>query len=152
MKLKKEKKSRRLRGSRYHGKAAKKHKGKGNVGGKGMAGTGKRADQKKTFILKYMWPYFGGEGLKKKKAGKKGNQINLGDIEKNIENLIRNGKAKKTKQGIEVKFENYKVLGGGKLKEKLIIKAAEFSKKAEEKIEKIGGRAMLLGKVRENGN
>ena len=62
MKLKKRKKSRKFRGERLHGKAAKKHKGKGNIGGKGMSGTGKRADQKKTLIRNLAYDYFGSKG------------------------------------------------------------------------------------------
>jgi len=48
------KKNKRMRGAKTtHGYGAKKkHRGSGNKGGKGMAGSGKRADQKKTMILK----------------------------------------------------------------------------------------------------
>jgi len=47
MKLKKRNKRSRIRGTRTCGWAMKKHKGSGNRGGKGMSGTGKRADQRK---------------------------------------------------------------------------------------------------------
>ena len=72
IKTKKRKKS-----SRYHGRkrgtcgtgARKKMKGSGHRGGKGMAGTGKRADQKKTLILKlYGHDYFGKQGITSKKT------------------------------------------------------------------------------------
>jgi len=131
MKLKKKKKSRKLRGSRYHGKAMKKHKGKGNRGGKGMAGTGKRADQKKTYIIKYRYPYFGKKGGKRERKKKKNKRINLDDIEKLID-------------GKEVEFKNYKILGRGEIKKPIIVKAKEFSKKAKEKIEKAGGKALVI--------
>ena len=53
MKLKKTKKAKGLRGSKTHGWGAKKkHMGSGHRGGFGMAGTGKRADQKKTLMIK----------------------------------------------------------------------------------------------------
>jgi large subunit ribosomal protein L15 len=125
MKLKKTKKSRRMRGYRLHGKSAKKHKGKGSKGGKGMSGSGKRADQKKSFVLKYDKEYFG----KKVRTKKKKKQINVGDIQKNY------------KAG-EVDLSNYKILGGGEIKDKFNIKARSFSKKAREKIEKAGGKAI----------
>jgi large subunit ribosomal protein L15 len=134
MKLKKRKKSRRMRGTRLYGKAMKKHKGKGSKGGKGMAGTGKRADQKKTYILKYEKNYFGKRGLRKKK--RKIEVMNLEDIEKNLEKL-----GKKGKEGIEINLPGYKILGRGKLNKKIIINAKSFSSKAREKIEKIGGKA-----------
>ena len=40
-------------------------------------------------------------------------------------------------------LENYKVLGQGELKDKLVIKAAEFSVSAKEKIEKVGGKWLV---------
>lgn len=131
MKLKKKKKSVRMRGTRYHGKAAKKHKGKGNKGGRGMAGTGKRADQKKSKIIRYSMPYFGKAGriMKRKKRGKKEKVINLRDIEKRLD-----GKSD------VLNFEDYKVLGMGEVKRKMIIKAGSASDSATEKVERAGGK------------
>ena len=142
MKLKKGKKSRKLRGSRYHGKSAKKHKGKGTSGGKGMSGSGKRADQKKTLVIRYRWPYFGKKAERKKR--KKGKEINVGDIEKNLSSLLKKGIARKGKESIEINLEDYKILGNGEVKEKLYIKAKSFSNKAKEKIEKVGGKAITF--------
>ena len=136
MKLKKRKKSGRFRGSRMHGRSAKKAKGKGHHGGKGMSGTGKKAGQKRTLVDKYYYPYFGRRGFTSRPTAKdKKNQINIGDIEKNISSL-----GKKGKDGWEIDLPDYKILGEGELKEKLVIKAKAFSKSAKEKIEKAGGR------------
>ena len=140
MKLKKRRKSRKMYGTRTHGFAAKKHKGKGNVGGKGMSGTGKKAGQKKTFVLRFLYPYFGRAG--KLHAKSKLKQINLNDIEMNLASMLKTGKAKKGKDGIEIKFENHKILGEGEVKEKLIITAESFSESAKMKIEKAGGKAI----------
>ncbi len=137
MKLKKKRKSVRMRGSRTHGWAMKKHKGSGNVGGKGMAGAGKRAAQKKTKILN-LEHYFGKRGMKGKRKMTK--IINVGDIEKNISNMIAGGEAKKSGDAIEVNLPDYKVLGGGELTLKLILHANSVSKSAREKIEKRGGK------------
>ena len=67
MKLKKRKKSSRMhgRGTGSHGWGfRKKHKKSGHRGGKGMAGTGKRADQKKSLVIKlYGNEYFGKQGI-----------------------------------------------------------------------------------------
>ena len=45
--------------------------------------------------------------------------------------------------GVISKIEPYglKVLGGGELTKKVVVKAAKFSKSAAEKIEKAGGKA-----------
>ena len=96
MKFKKRKKSGRMRGSRMHGYAGKKHHGSGHRGGKGMSGTGKRAGQKKNFVEKYFFPYFGKQGFTSKSTEKrKLKDINIGDIQLRIEKL---GKKLWTKQ------------------------------------------------------
>jgi len=134
MKLKKKRKSKRMRGTRLHGWAAKKHKGSGNRGGKGMAGTGKRAGQKLSYIHKYLMPYFGKKGFTSRSTAKKKNHfINVEDI------------GKKYKEG-EVSLSKYKVLGEGEIKGKYTVKAKSFSKQAREKIEKAGGKAIVIGK------
>ncbi len=81
MKVKKRKKVSRMRGRGMgtHGRGArKKGKGKGHKGGKGMAGSGKRADHKKTLITKlYGKRYFGKQGITSKRTKKKKeNKIN----------------------------------------------------------------------------
>ncbi|MBI2630185.1 uL15 family ribosomal protein [Candidatus Pacearchaeota archaeon] len=133
MKLKKNKKSVRMRGTRLHGWGAKKHKGKGNRGGKGFSGSGKRADQKKTYVLKYHFPYFGKQGYTSRST--KRNKllfINAGNIETRY------------KEG-EIDLSKYKILGEGEIKKKYIIKAKGVSKSAREKIEKAGGKVMVIG-------
>ena len=137
MKLKKTKKARKFRGSRTCGRGGKKARGSGNIGGVGMAGTGKKAGQKITFVKKFMHPYFGKQGFARGKGEKrKINVINISDITKNLQKHLKNG---------EVKLENYKILGSGEIKEKLEIKAMAFSKKAKEKIENAGGKAIVIG-------
>lgn len=142
MKLNKRKKFGRMRGTRYCGWAAKKHKGSGNRGGCGMAGTGKRADHKKSLIIKlYGNSYFGKESMKPKKRIFE--IIDLDQIEKNLETFIKKGIAKKTSGGIEINLEKYKVLGRGEVKNKLILKAGNISESAKEKIEKAGGKVSV---------
>lgn len=131
MKLNKKKKSKRMRGTRLHGYAPKKHKGSGNRGGFGMAGTGKRADQKKSWVIKYRYPYFGKQGFTSRKTQKKVNKIiNLRDIQN------------KYKAG-EIDLSEYKILGEGEVKGKFIIKANSASQSAIKKIEKVGGKIIL---------
>jgi len=66
----KRKKVTKQRGSKTHGWGAmKKHRGAGNRGGRGMAGTGKRGDAKKPSIQKNK-KYFGKYGFKSLKKRK----------------------------------------------------------------------------------
>ncbi len=140
MRLKKRKKTSRIRGSRTFGYGArKKHQGSGHRGGVGMAGSGKRADHRKSFILKNFKQYFGKQGeTSKSTKRKKEKVINLEDIQKNNYNL----KKKIGKNGI-LNLENYKVLGKGEINEKLIILVRAVSSSAKEKIEKAGGEVMI---------
>lgn len=143
MKIKKRKKSSRMhgrkRGTNCHG-CRKNCKGSGHRGGKGMAGTGKRADQKKTLVIKlYGNNYFGKRGVTSKPTQKdKRKRMNIGEIELNIEKY-----GKKTSEGMEVNLKDYKILGTGEIKTKMIIKAREASQSAIEKIKKAGGKIVL---------
>lgn len=142
MKRKRSKRSR-LRGRRTCGYGHKfKHRGKGSKGGKGMAGTGKMAGQKKTFILRYMPDYFGKKGFKTKKE--KLEIINLGEIKEKLQNFLEKGIAKKTAEGIEINLPNYKVLSSGTIGPGLIIKASSFSEKAQAKILEAGSKAEII--------
>ena len=137
--------------SRMHGRkmgthgwgARKKHKKSGHRGGTGMAGTGKRGDQKTTLITKlYGHEYFGKQGITSRKTKRDTRQrINLAQIEKNLEKY-----GKKTAKGWEINLEKYKILGEGEIKEKLIITASQASESALKKVKKAGGDIILPGK------
>ena len=78
---KKRKKSSRMRGSVTHGIGGmKKARGSGHRGGFGMAGTGKRADQRKSFITNMKDKYFGGKSLNAKPRNYE--VINVSELEK----------------------------------------------------------------------
>jgi len=144
----------RLRGHRGGGYGArKKHRGSGSKGGKGMAGTGKKAGQKIIWVMKYMPNYLGRKGkgfvsLNQKKKSRL-EEINLDIINKKIEEFSKKGLVKKTKEGLELNLEGYKILGAGNLKEKIIIKASAFSENAKEKISSSGSKAVLIGDASE---
>lgn len=138
----------RRKSSREHGRGCgscgwgfrKKHKKKGHKGGVGMSGTGKRADQKKTLVLKlYGNSYFGKQGITSKGTERdKRKRINLGRIEQNIESY-----GKKEGDKWVINLENYKILGDGEVKNKLFIKAKDFSENAKKKVEEKGGEIIL---------
>mgnify|MGYP001573394809 CR=1 FL=1 len=153
----KRRKSGRLRGKGMggHGRGfRKKGKGSGHRGGKGMAGSGKRADHKKTLVTKlYGHGYFGKQGITSKGTERdKRKRINLQQIQDNIENFVKKGIAKKTTKGYEINLSGYKILGDGELKEKLIIKAKNASKSALEKVKEKNGEIILPEKISGEGN
>ena len=143
IKTHKRKKSSRMlgRGTGSNGWGFRKcHRKKGHKGGKGMSGTGKRGDQKKTLVNKlYGNDYFGKKGITSRKNEKdRRDRISLATIENNLESF-----GKKEGDKWTVSLENYKILGKGKIKNKLVIKAKEASKSAIESVKKAGGEIVL---------
>lgn len=143
MKVKKRKKVSRMhgKGTGSHGWGFRKsHRKSGHRGGKGMSGTGKRSDQKKTLVIKlYGNKYFGKQGITSKKTERdKRKRINLETIEKNLESY-----GKKSGDKWEINLSGYKILGKGEVKNKLIIRAKDASKSAIEKVEKVGGEIIF---------
>lgn len=143
MKIKKRKKESRMKGKGMgsHGRGARKAgKGKGHRGGKGMAGTGKRADQKKTLVIKlYGHDYFGKQGVTSRGTKRDTRKrISLRTIQGNIQSFGE----KKGKEW-HINLEGYKILGDGEIKEPMIITAKSASDSAIEKIGKAGGKIIL---------
>ncbi len=146
------KKTRRMRGSMTHGWGSKKkHRGSGNRGGFGMAGTGKRADQKKPSIINEygLQNYFGKHGFivhSKKEVIK---SVNLSYIDTKIDSLVHNNLAKKEKEHYVLDLSSLgydKLLGSGSITKKLIITARFFSRNAIRKLEESGGQAITAKK------
>lgn len=145
MKIRKRKKSRRFRGSTTHGRGFKKKaRGSGHRGGVGMAGTGKRADQKKSMVINlYGNDYFGKDKTLRRPIATKFKEINLQDIELNLQSLIKNGIAKVNKGIYEITLPNYKILGNGDFTIKAKIIASAASKSAFEKVKNVEGEIIL---------
>ncbi len=132
----------RKKSTRYHGRkmgtcgtgARKNRRDSGNQGGKGMSGSGKRADHKKTLITKkFGHGYFGKKGFTSNGIRKdKKDKINLNDISEKY------GEVKG-----EIDLSDYKILGTGEINKKIVIRAKEASKSAIEKVEKAGGKIIL---------
>lgn len=124
----------------------KKRRGKGSHGGKGMAGTGKRAGHHRTWVFKYMPDYLGKKkGFKSdgQKRNKKSIPISLLQISDKMDYFLKKGMAKKTEKGIEINLKGYKVLSQGKIG-KVTIKANAFSESAVKKIKEAGGETVVL--------
>ena len=146
MSVNKRKKNTRQRGHKTHGWGAKKkHRGAGNRGGRGMAGTGKRADTKKPSIWKEK--YFGKHGFVSKTPKLKINAINISFIEQHINKFISSNLAKNEDGSYFIELEKLgfnKLLGDGKVSLKFKIKAPYASKIAIEKIKQAGGDVVGL--------
>jgi len=144
MPVNKRKKNSRQRGSWTHGWGAKKkHRGSGNRGGSGMSGTGKRADSKKPSIWKTR--YFGKMGFVRHNSTKIRAQ-NAEFIEKNLKKLAESGLVSKEKDFYVIdskKLKFNKLLGKGKIREKLKIYVDYASKRAVEAVKAAGGELIL---------
>ena len=144
MTARKRKKNTSMRGGQTHGWGAKKkHRGKGNKGGCGMAGTGKRNESKKPSI--YKEPYFGKRGFIPKNTTET-KVINVGELDQKIEKLIKLKKAEQkdkqyiidlTKEGID------KLLSKGRATKQMIITVNSATEKAIQKVEGAGGQVNL---------
>ncbi len=132
----------------HGGGARKKRKGSGHRGGVGNAGTGKRADQKKTLVQKkYGGKYFGKKGITS--IGTERNKIkriNLKQIADNLSGLIEKGIVKKNQKGYVLNLKDYVILGQGEVKDVFIINAKSFSKSAQDKVKKAGGEIIVKEK------
>ena len=151
MKTKKRKRSSRMhgRGMGTHGRGSrKKAKKSGHHGGPGMAGSGKRADHKKSLVINlYGNSYFGKQGITSRGTKRDTRQrISLRNVELNLESYVKKGIAKKSGEKYEVDLRKYKILGSSKdykPKKKMVIKAMEASESAMELVKSAGGEIVL---------
>jgi len=134
------KKKVKLRGSHTHGRGHKKKaRGAGNRGGRGNAGLTKH---KKFKLLKKMSGHLGTRGFtspKQKGLKKYTKTINICTLIK----LVDKGDIDVTSLGYE------KVLGKGNITSAITVKSISFSEIAKKKIEKAGGKAIVLGETKE---
>ena len=134
------------RGSRSNGGGCtKKRRGAGNKGGKGKAGAGK---QHWTWTVIHDPDHFGKHGFKRpQKMIKKVNAVNLSYLEEHLDEFLSNGVASKEDDVIVIDVTELgydKVLAKGKISKTYKISSPKFSASAIEKIEELGGEAILL--------
>src|SRR3989338_721171 len=141
----KRKKNKRMRGAKStHGFGAKKkHRGSGNRGGVGMAGTGKRADQKKpTIINMYGMDYYGKKGFKRpQEAQIHQKTITLEYLDQHLDHYVKQGLVTKEGDNYNVDLEKVgydRLLGKGMVHHKLTFNG-QASEKVAEKIKRAGG-------------
>ncbi len=148
MTVNRKKKARKYRGSKTHGGGSmKKRRGAGHRGGRGNAGSGKRADQKKPSILKeFGSSYFGKKGFKRP-FSTESRAINISELDTKADAMSKKGLAK-VESGTYVidldKLGYGRLIGAGKVTKKLKIKVNHASSKAVERVKAAGGEVELL--------
>lgn len=147
----KRKKITRQRGSKTHGWGAmKKHRGAGSRGGRGMAGTGRKADVKKPSIWKNK-KYFGRYGFKRKNT-KNLKIVNIIFLEENLNRLLADKKIKEENESYTIDLNTLgfdKLLSKGRVTKKFKISCSYASKKAVEKVKGAGGD-VITSKINKN--
>ena len=134
--------------------ANKKRVGRGMGSGMGKTSTRGHKGQRSRSGSRMMRGFEGGQMPLHRRLPKRG-FTNIFRVEYraiNIDRLIELGEANITpelliKAGLVHKNDLIKVLGDGELKKAINVQAHKFSKSAEEKITKAGGKATLLGGV-----
>jgi large subunit ribosomal protein L15 len=144
--INKRKKNIRMRGSKTHGYGSmKKHRGAGSRGGRGMAGTGKRADVKKPSISQIK-NYFGKYGFTTKRRNFV-TSVNVNYLELNCEALLKKGIFVKNKEFIVVDLNKLgidKLIAKGKATRKYDITCNFATDGAIKAIEVAKGKITLL--------
>jgi large subunit ribosomal protein L15 len=72
-------------------------------------------------------------------------EVNIGDLEGFASGAVIDESALRTRGLIKGRYDRIKVLGDGELTKSLTVSAHAFSKSAAAKIEKAGGKVVLLG-------
>jgi large subunit ribosomal protein L15 len=133
---------RKFRGRRtYHG-SHKKWRGGGSRGGRGAAGMHKH---KWSYTVKYDKEHFG--KITNKSHKEKISIVDLNYLNSKAELFLKEKIAEKEGDAIKINVTKLgfgKVLGNGKVTLPLIIEAKAFSKSAEEKLAKAGGKAVKV--------
>jgi large subunit ribosomal protein L15 len=132
--------TRKMRGSRTHGRGKKAGRGAGLIGGRGQAGLSKTG---KIHMLRYDRDHFGRHGFKRPQSVVQANStINVSELVENIERYVSLGFAVKEGDIYNINLTNAgidKLLGNGKIDIRVNVTVSEISAKAREKIEASGG-------------
>lgn len=143
MVIRKQKKSRKFRGSRRHGFGySKQHQGKGHRGGAGRAGSGKRGQQKTTlFYSKGIHPLGRVGMLVERRNRPEEKAITIRDLDQRLEAWLAQGLIQKEKDTFIVNLKKLgydKLLSSGKLTHKIKLSGV-VSEEAKKKVETSGG-------------
>jgi len=132
--------TRKMRGSRTHGRGKKAGRGAGLIGGRGQAGLSKTG---KMYMLRYDRDHFGRHGFKRPQCIVRANStINVSELEESAQRFVDMGFAVKEGDMYNINLTNAgidKLLGNGNIGIPVKVTVAQVSAKAREKIEASGG-------------
>ena len=145
--MRREKKSRYMRGSRTCGWGRTgQHRRSSRKGGRGRVGYHKH---KWTWTVKYAPDWYGSKGFTRHPSiTPEKRMINVGLLDEISEELLEKGMARREGRSVVIDITKlgYNKLGGeGKITKPLIVYAREATKKAIAKIEKVGGKVIFPG-------
>ena len=135
--------TRKLRGSRTHGRGKKHGRGAGGRGGTGNAGLHKH---KFKWMIKYAPDHFGRHGFTRHAQVRLVTTINLEELAARLRELEAQGHAKRSETGVEVDLSAAgigKLLGRGRVDVPLQITVAQASESAVAKVAGAGGKVKL---------
>ncbi|MCL2032989.1 MAG: 50S ribosomal protein L15 [Methanomassiliicoccaceae archaeon] len=132
--------TRKMRGSRTHGRGKKAGRGAGLIGGHGQAGLAKTG---KMYMLRYDRDHFGRRGFKRPQCVVRANSsINVSELAQQMERFISMGFAVKEGDMYNINLTDAgidKLLGNGSIGIPVKVTVSQVSAKAREKIEASGG-------------
>ena len=132
------------RGSRTCGGGTHKNRrGAGNRGGRGRAGI--NAHHFVKWYKEMGGPVFGKDGFHSPAATV--TTIDVGIIDQIVPSLLAQGIARQEGDAVSINIADMgieKVLGSGKITKKINISATAFTEQAKAKIEKMGGKALVV--------
>jgi large subunit ribosomal protein L15 len=150
MVVRRKKKSRKMRGGTSHGWGfSKRHRGKGNRGGHGHAGVGKRGAHNETKYLSLHIEPLGKHGISvnPRVVDKHLKVINLREVEESLNSWHTKKLIEKSADayGVDLTKLGYaKLLSEGQISKKLNIKCKSCSAKAKQKVEAKGGTVSII--------
>jgi large subunit ribosomal protein L15 len=132
--------TKKMRGSRTHGRGKKAGRGAGLIGGHGQAGLSKTG---KIYMLKYDRDHFGRHGFKRPQCVVEANStINVSELEEQMCRFVSMGFAVKEGDMYNINLTDAgidKLLGNGNIEIPVKVTVSQVSAKAREKIEASGG-------------
>ena len=135
--------TKKLRGSRTHGRGKKHGRGAGGRGGHGNAGLHKH---KFKWMVKYDPMHFGRHGFTRHAQMHEVRAINLEQLAARVPELEAAGHAKKAGAGFEIDLTAAgfdKLLGGGRAGSAFKITVQAASEQAKAKVQEAGGQVLL---------
>jgi len=145
--------TKKLRGSRTHGRGKKHGRGHGEMGGHGNAGLHKH---KFKWMILHDPDHFGAYGFVRHAATKPEKlAVNVGDIEDRFAEFESKGALHRSDAGYKLDLTIFgidKLLGAGRANVPIEVIVAEATESAKAKIEASGGKVITIAQEKKKGN